>query len=54
MFYYTVLKKKKKKLVDGHIKISDFGLKVIAFQVCFAAHTEWVRVPAGVLAHGVQ
>lgn len=52
MFYYTI--KKKKKRVDGHIKISDFGLNVVAFQVCFATQTEWVREPAGALACRVQ
>lgn len=36
MFYYTI---KKKKRVDGHIKISDFELKVVAFQVCFATQS---------------
>lgn len=56
MFYYTVKKKKErdKKCVDGHIKISGFGLEVIAFQVCLATHTEWDEEPAAALARRVQ
>lgn len=55
MFYYTIKREReRKKCVGGHIKISGFGLKVIAFQVCLATHTEWDEEPAGALARRVQ